>query len=93
MFLRLPRGGRPSLKGTRYHVSLPRGGRDAPGPVLREDVYLDRMKRLRPRLGHGTTREDAVGAVAAYDPGYDPLAHAPTKELFVREEYVMSVLV
>ena len=72
----------PCFKGTRYHVTLPRGGKDQ-GLVLSEDVYLERLRKNRPRLGHGKTKEDVVGATAAFDSGYNPLSAPPVKQLFV----------
>ena len=81
VFIRRPRN-LPCLKGLNYDVRLPRGGRKDPGPVLSEDVYLDRLKK-RPRLGHGKTKEDVIGSTASFDAGYNPLLTASSKQLFV----------
>ena len=36
---------RPILRGTRYSIPLPKGGRDGKGPVLREDMVPRRQAR------------------------------------------------
>jgi hypothetical protein len=40
-----------NLRGTRYSIPIPKGGREGRGLVLREDVYYDRIRKTHKQVG------------------------------------------
>ena len=58
------------LRGTKFSLPKPRGGRGGSGPILREDQLLEAMARAR-RSNRG--RKGARAAAAAAAAGDDPL--------------------
>ncbi|KAK2952520.1 putative 20S-pre-rRNA D-site endonuclease nob1 [Blattamonas nauphoetae] len=47
-----------NIRGNQYSIPLPKGGRGGRPIVLREDVYHERVKKTRKRLGHKQSRQD-----------------------------------
>ena len=55
------------LRGTKFSLPKPRGGRGGSGPILREDQLLDAMARAK-RSNRGRKSARAAAAAAADDP-------------------------
>eukprot|EP00775_Hariotina_reticulata_P013406 gene13406-13534_t len=53
------------LRGTKFSLPKPRGGRNSRDPVLREDIFLLKVKALGKKRASKNTTESAAGGVAA----------------------------